>query len=54
MIDGTFIMVTFKGMPTQHVLLDLGANEPMIHDRLVQAGRLSVDHNGHMIVVIIG
>ena len=34
-IDGASIVVTVCGMPAHHVVLDLGANERMIHDRLV-------------------
>ena len=45
-------MVTVNGMPTHHVVLHLGANEPMIHDRLVQVGRISADPNGRMITNI--
>ncbi len=46
MIDGSAIKVTIDGMTACHVALDLGANEPMIHERMVKARQIPVDPNG--------
>jgi len=52
MIDGSAIKVTINGMTACHVVLDLGANEPMIHVRMVKAGHIPVDPNGRRITGI--
>ena len=54
MIDGSAIKVTINGMTASHVVLDLGANEPMIHERMVKAGQIPVDPNGRRITGITG
>ena len=46
MIDGPAINVTINGMTASHVMLDLGANEPLIHERMLKAGQILVDPNG--------
>ncbi len=54
MIDGLAIKVTMNGMTAGHVVLGLGANEPMIHERMVKAGQILMDPNGRRITDIIG
>jgi hypothetical protein len=54
MIDGSTIKVTINGMTACHVVLDLGTNEPMIHERMVKAGQIPVDPNGRRITRITG
>jgi hypothetical protein len=54
MIDGSSIKVTINGMTECHVVLDLGANAPMIHERMVKAGQIPVDPNGRRITGITG
>ena len=39
-------------MTASHVVLDLGANDPMIHGRRVKAGQILVDPNGRRITGI--
>ena len=41
-------------MTPDHVMLDLGANELMIHERMVKAGQIPVDPNGRRITGITG
>jgi len=47
-------MAKVNDMPAHHEVLVLGANDLMIHGRLVQAGRISVDPNERMITCITG
>ncbi len=54
MILGSAINVTINGMTAPHVVLDLGANEPLIHKRTVKAGQIPVDPNGRRITGIAG
>ncbi len=54
MIDAPAIEVTIDGMTAGHVVLDLGANEPMIHERMVKAGQIPVDPNSRRITGIRG
>ena len=52
MTDGSAIRVTINGITACHVVLDLGASEPMIHERMVKAGQILVDPNGRRITGI--
>jgi len=52
MIDRSAIMVTINGMAAGHVVWDLGANEPMIYERMVKAGQFPVDPTGRRITGI--
>ncbi len=54
MIDGSAIKVNINGMTACHIVLDLGANEPMIHERMVKVGQIPVDPNGRRITRITG
>ena len=54
MIDESAIEVTINGMTACYVVLDLGANVPMIHERMVRAGQVPVDPNNRRITGITG
>ena len=53
MIDGSAIRVIINGMTACHVVLDLGANKTMIHERMFKAGHILVVPNGRRITGII-
>ena len=53
MLDGATANITVNGQPVKQVVLDLGGNEPMIHQRLIQTWA-DVNPNGRRIVGITG
>ena len=54
MLDGSVHNILFNGKPVGQIVLDAGANEPMINKRLVQAQHLAVNPNGRRITGITG
>ena len=54
MLDGATANITVNGQAVKQVVLDLGANEPMTHQRLIQTLKVDVNPNGRRIVGITG
>ena len=54
MVDGSAIPFTLNGQPVKQIVLDLGANEPMVHQRLVDQHQFAINPNGKRITGIHG
>lgn len=54
LVDGRKAGVTLKGCPVRHIVLDAGANEPMVHERVIAQLKTPIVADGKIILAVTG